>query len=121
MGTVVTMAAEELVAALDLTPHPSGCTGWFRQTFASTTKVQTKGGERTASTSIYFLQKFGQKSSFHRQRSDEVFHFYKGVPLTLYWIDQDGNMNKTILGSDIIKGERPQGSQWLQVGIWRTW
>jgi predicted cupin superfamily sugar epimerase len=98
--------ADQIISTLDLTPHPSGCSGWFRQTFASSTL--TSGGERTASTAIYFLQKFGQKSAFHRQRSDEVFHFYQGVSLTLYWIDLEGKMNKTVLGLDLSKGERPQ-------------
>eukprot|EP00092_Neocalanus_flemingeri_P016364 GFUD01017713.1.p1 GENE.GFUD01017713.1~~GFUD01017713.1.p1 ORF type:complete len:188 (+),score=47.23 GFUD01017713.1:76-564(+) len=100
--------AEQIISTLDLAPHPSGCTGWFRQTFASSTNVQTPGGERSASTAIFFLQKFGQKSAFHRQRSDEVFHFYQGAALTLYWIDQEGELHKTVLGMDLSKGERPQ-------------
>ena len=99
---------DQIISDLDLAPHPSGCTGWFRQTFESSTKVQTPGGERAASTAIFFLQKFGQKSVFHRQRSDEVFHFYQGVPLTLHWIDQTGELHKTVLGKDLSKGERPQ-------------
>eukprot|EP00092_Neocalanus_flemingeri_P001214 GFUD01001293.1.p1 GENE.GFUD01001293.1~~GFUD01001293.1.p1 ORF type:complete len:200 (+),score=46.87 GFUD01001293.1:90-602(+) len=100
--------AEQIISTLDLAPHPSGCTGWFRQTFASSTNVQTPGGERSASTAIFFLQKFGQKSAFHRQRSDEVFHFYQGAALTLYLIDQEGELQKTVLGMDLSKGERPQ-------------
>ena len=102
------MSAEEIISSLSLTPHPSGCSGWFRQTFASPTLVSTKTGERHASTAIYFLQKFGQKSAFHRQRSDEVFHFYQGAPLSLYWIDQQGAMNKVLLGLDYSKGQLPQ-------------
>ena len=103
-----TMSAEELITTLDLTPHPSGCSGWFRQTFASPTLVKTPAGERHASTAVYFLQKSGQKSPFHRQRSDEVFHFYQGAALSLYWIDQQGAMNKVVLGSNFSKGEIPQ-------------
>ena len=101
-------SADQIISSLDLTPHPSGCSGWFRQTFASSTLVQTPSGERTASTAVYFLQKFGQKSAFHRQRSAEVFHFYQGVALTLYWIDPEGGMNKTVLGLNLGKGELPQ-------------
>merc|ERR1711942_324524 len=108
MGVQLTMSAEEVINTLCLTPHPSGCSGWFRQTFASPTLVNTPAGERHASTAVYFLQKFGQKSPFHRQRSDEVFHFYQGAPLSLYWIDQEGAMNKVVLGQDISKGELPQ-------------
>ena len=64
--------AESLAELLDLTPHPAGCTGWFRQTYGDTTNVDTKQGQRAASTAIYFLQKMGMRSAFHRQRSAEV-------------------------------------------------
>ena len=65
-------SADEVAKLLDLEPHPSGCTGWFRQTFADPTSVDTPGGERAASTAIYFLQRKGMRSAFHRQRSAEV-------------------------------------------------
>merc|ERR1712004_46666 len=89
MGAVeaVTMAsADEVAKILDLEPHPSGCTGWFRQTFVDPTTVDSANGKRAASTSIYFLQRKGMRSAFHRQRSAEVFHHYIGAPLALYWI-----------------------------------
>ena len=102
------VGVDELAKLLDLEPHPSGCTGWFRQTFADSTTVDTAGGERAASTAIYFLQRKGMSSTFHRQRSAEVFHHYIGAPLALYWIDGSGLMNKAILGKDLTKGQRPQ-------------
>ena len=69
----VTMtSADEVAKILDLEPHPSGCTGWFRQTFADPTMVDSANGKRAASTSIYFLQRKGMRSAFHRQRSAEV-------------------------------------------------
>jgi len=106
--TPTMQTADQIISKLDLTPHPSGCSGWFRQVSSSSTTVQTPGGERSASTAIYFLQKSGQKSAFHRQRSDEVFHFYQGVALTIYWIDQKADLHKTVLGMDLGKGEVPQ-------------
>ena len=101
---------EQIISQLDLAPHPSGCSGWFRQSFTSSTTVQTPAGERTAGTAIYFLQKFGQKSAFHRQTSAEVLHFYHGVPLDLYWIDKKGKMQNAVLGMNINKGEKPHVS-----------
>ena len=65
-------SADEVAKILDLEPHPSGCTGWFRQTFADPTTVDSANGKRAASTSIYFLQRKGMRSAFHRQRSAEV-------------------------------------------------
>jgi len=101
-------SADEVAKLLELEPHPSGCTGWFRQTFADPTTVDTPGGKRAASTAIYFLQRKGMRSAFHRQRSAEVFHHYTGAPLALYWIDSSGVMNKAILGKDLVKGQLPQ-------------
>jgi predicted cupin superfamily sugar epimerase len=112
---------EQIITQLDLTPHPSGCSGWFRQSFSSPTTVQTLAGERAASTTIYFLQKFGQQSAFHRPTSAELLHFYHGVPLALYWIDQKGKMHKTVLGMELNKGERPQVSIWLFIKSWHAW
>jgi len=100
--------ADEVAKLLELEPHPSGCTGWFRQTFADPMSVDTPGGKRAASTAIYFLQRKGMRSAFHRQRSTEVFHHYIGAPLALYWIDSSGQMNKAVLGKDLAKGQRPQ-------------
>jgi predicted cupin superfamily sugar epimerase len=109
------LSPEQIISQLDLAPHPSGCSGWFRQSFTSSTTVQTPAGERAASTAIYFLQKFGQKSAFHRQTSAEVLHFYHGVSLALYWIDKKGKMQNAVLGMNISKGERPQVSIWIFV------
>ena len=66
------VSADEVAKFLELEPHPSGCTGWFRQTFADPWSVDTPGGKRAASTAIYFLQRKGMRSAFHRQRSTEV-------------------------------------------------
>ena len=100
--------AEELATLLQLTPHPAGCSGWFRQTYSDPTIVATPGGDRAASTAIYFLQKFGQKSEFHRQRSAETFHHYAGAPLALYWITEAGELGSAVLGPDIAAGQLPQ-------------
>merc|ERR1739842_240236 len=109
MGEKERMAsADEVAKLLELEPHPSGCTGWFRQTFADPWSVDTPGGKRAASTSIYFLQRKGMRSAFHRQRSAEVFHHYMGAPLALYWINSKGELHKAILGKDLEKGQRPQ-------------
>jgi len=101
-------SADEVAKILDLEPHPSGCTGWFRQTFADPTMVDSANGKRAASTSIYFLQRKGMRSAFHRQRSAEVFHHYMGAPLALYWINSKGELHKAVLGKDLAKGQRPQ-------------
>jgi len=112
------MKAEELVTMLSLSPHPSACAGWFRETFRDSKQVETAGGTRAASTTIYFLQKKGMKSGFHRLRSSEVIHHYQGVPLVVYQIcPTTGKLERFVLGKDYKKGERPQvvipGDNWF--------
>ena len=69
--------------ALDLLPHPEG--GWFRQTWASPVTFTPPGypGPRAAATLIYFLLGPGEESRWHKVRSDEIWLWHSGGPLTL--------------------------------------
>lgn len=74
--------ADELIAALQLQPHPEG--GWYREWFRAASGVRAADGrERSALTSIDFLLKAGQWSAWHRVASDEVWHVLEGR-LTLW-------------------------------------
>ena len=79
--------AAELIATLQLEPHPEG--GYFREVFRSPSRVVTADGRgvRVAATSIYFLLAQGSLSRWHRVRSDEIWHLYEGGPLELLEID----------------------------------
>ena len=79
--------AAELIATLQLVPHPEG--GYFREVFRSTSNVVTTDGraERSAATTIYFLLAHGSHSRWHRVRSDEIWHLYEGGPLELLELD----------------------------------
>jgi len=79
--------ASELINLLSLEPHPEG--GYFSQVFRSSAKVQPEDGrdKRPALTTIYFLLIEGMHSRWHRVESDEVWHYYEGDILELYWID----------------------------------
>ena len=89
--------AAELIAALQLQPHPEG--GWFRQTF----RDDVPGG-RARSTLIYYLLEHGDQSAWHRVDAAEVWHWYAGAPLELR-VDRQ----LLTLGSDLAAGHRPQG------------
>jgi predicted cupin superfamily sugar epimerase len=97
-----------LVRCLELSPHPEG--GYFRETFrADPLPFAVPGrGARAASTAIYFLLPSGDFSAFHRVASDEVWHFYGGVPLELHCLNSDGSHEPVRLGPDLLAGERPQ-------------
>ena len=96
--------AEEVIAALDLTPHPEG--GFFRETFRDTAPA----GQRGASTAIYYLLRAGELSRWHRIDAVEVWHWYAGAPLLLS-LSPDGRRRQTLrLGGALAAGERPQAA-----------
>jgi len=82
--------AVELIAALDLRPHPEG--GFYRQIFKSAVQVRPMDGRgpRAALTTIYFLLPEGSVSRWHQVASDEVWHLYEGGPLELLELDATG-------------------------------
>jgi len=74
------------------------------------------------STAIYYLLPSGNVSHLHRFPSSEVWHFYSGEPITVFEIDDDGNMNHTVLGHDILAGQKLQYVQkpWTWFGAYPT-
>lgn len=96
------------VEHLNLQPHPEG--GFFKETYRSEIKLQPfeNIGERSLSTGIYFLITSGNFSAFHRIKSDEMWHFYAGSPLTVHVIKKDGTYTELNIGLDLIKGQLPQ-------------
>lgn len=79
----------ELIATLDLHPHPEG--GFYRELHRSMSQVTPADGRgvRAALTTIYFLLPGGTSSRWHRVSSDEVWHLYEGGPLELLELDAD--------------------------------
>lgn len=71
------MTADDIIAHLNLAPHPEG--GWYRQTWTET----EDGPVRSSGTSIYFLLKAGEASHWHRVDATEIWHYYAGAPLEL--------------------------------------
>lgn len=95
------MTANEIVALLELTPHPEG--GFYRQNFAD-----AASGARPYSTAIYYLLEGGMAGRWHRVDSAEVWHYYAGAPLRLT-VSADGvATNEQVLGPVLTDGQRPQ-------------
>src|SRR5579885_3203332 len=74
-----------LIEELDLRPHPEG--GYFRETFRSARQVRVGAAERNALTAIYYVLWYGEFSAFHSIGSDEIWHHYRGAPVTIEMID----------------------------------
>ena len=89
---------EKLIQDNKLSPHPEG--GFYRETHRS-----------EYSTGIFYLLTEGQKSSFHRIKSDEMWHFYGGDSISIVEITQEGTIKETVLD-----GNKPQ--YFVQANVW---
>jgi uncharacterized protein len=104
---------------LRLEPHPEG--GYFRQTYQADLVLPGNclpgfGGARAVSTAIYFLLEGDNFSSFHRLKSDEMWHFYAGASLVVHVISEQGTYSKSLLGTDVEAGEEFQAV--VRAGCW---
>ena len=96
-----------LIEKLELKPHPEG--GWYRECYRSP-EVITAGNlparfptDHCLSTSIYYLLQNYEFSSFHRIKSDEIWHFYLGSPVKLYVL-KAGFQELVMLGDNVDAG-----------------
>lgn len=106
IGSVLNQSAIRLINKLNLQEHPEG--GYFVETYRSEKSMNMEGydGPRPVSSAIYFLLVGEQFSSFHRMKSDELWHFYAGSSLVLHIIETGtGRLKELKLGSDVDKGE----------------
>ncbi|KVT05372.1 hypothetical protein WT24_21220 [Burkholderia sp. MSMB1078WGS] len=95
------ISATDLIRQFDLQPHPEG--GYFRETYRATESVvrPSDGAPRAASTAIYYLLCDGAYSSWHRIRSDEVWHFYAGDPIEVWVLDARDGLTIHRLGNPL--------------------
>jgi len=105
--------AEDMIRALDLQPHPEG--GWYRETWRTT----ISDGNRASATAIIFLLAQGERSHWHRVDADELWIWQGGAALTLFTaLGDDGPINHSILGPDLLAGQVPQGL--VSAGQWQA-
>ncbi|MHC1727200.1 MAG: cupin domain-containing protein [Syntrophobacteraceae bacterium] len=104
--------AQAWIEKLHLTEHPEG--GYFAPAYRST-ELLKKGclpdrftGNRVALSSIYYLLKREQFSTFHRLKSFEQWNFYAGSTLTVTILEPGGSLVEKKLGRDLEKGESLQ-------------
>ena len=114
-------ARPPLAEQLDLRPHPEG--GWFRETWRSPVSFQPDGydGPRAAATAIYFLLQPGEESRWHVVRSDELWMWHAGGPLSLQFGGNGGEPQPggvILLGHDVSAGQRPQVV--VPGGVWQS-
>lgn len=102
--------ADYFIEKLQMTAHVEG--GYFSESYRS-----NEGHERTTEgvlesrslwSSIYFLLRDGEVSNFHRLKSDEMWYYQSGSPLSIYMISPEGKLTIEKLGLQIDAGEKPQ-------------
>ena len=97
------------IKTLDLSPHPEG--GYFREMYRSAETIEANhlpkrfNGTRTFSTAIYYLLRTEERSRLHRIKSDEIWHFYRGLPLTIHTFGANGSYRAVRLGGNPGRGE----------------
>ncbi len=108
------------IEKLQLEPHPEG--GYFRQTYRAELEIALQAlplgftRAHAISTAIYFLLAGENFSAFHRLRSDEMWHFYIGAPVTVHMIEPDGTYSAIALGDDPGAGHVLQAV--VRAGCW---
>jgi len=108
------------IEKLNLEKHPEG--GWFKEIYRSAEMVpeislpKVFSGLRNFSTSIYYLLKGDDFSSFHRIKSDEIWHYYTGNSSLEIISIEKGELKTQILGNE------PEGNQSFQLVVPKnTW
>ncbi|MEI6084245.1 MAG: cupin domain-containing protein [Verrucomicrobiota bacterium] len=83
------------IEKLRLVKHPEG--GYYRETYRALLDV---------STAIYFLLPAGEVSLLHRIKSDEVWHFYAGSPLTIQVLGEAAIELSAAMPQAVVPGGR---------------
>lgn len=111
---------EYWIEKLNLSSHPEG--GFFAETYRAEGIIPKSVLSKNFSTScsystvIYFLLSGDTFSAFHKIASDELWHFYDGDPLSIFFFDVHGTLHEKVLGMDIEKGQSPQVL--IPAGLW---
>lgn len=109
-----------IIDKLELLPHPEG--GFYRESYRASGEINTNSldsdysGARNYATAIYYLLTSNTFSAFHRIKQDETWHFYKGSPIRIHIIDQEGAYSSVDLGNDFNANQIPQFT--VAGGVW---
>lgn len=94
---------KELIERFKLQAHPEG--GYYSEEYRS--EITLPNLNRQLMTSIYFLLPSEHVSHFHRIKSDELWFFHEGSPLTVHTLDENGHHEHHV-GLDLTVNQTPQ-------------
>ncbi|XP_041349735.1 uncharacterized protein LOC121369008 [Gigantopelta aegis] len=100
---------EQLIAHHNMIPHPQG--GYCCELYRSQDTVSQEdmsfrySGDRSVSSSFYYLLVNEQVAKLHRLKSPGIWHFYEGSPLIIHEFVPNGDYKMHTLGPDVAKDE----------------
>lgn len=106
------MTAQDIIWRLDMVPLGAEG-GMVKETWRS----KKKDHGISDGSAIYYLLTEDSFSHLHRLTGEEVYHFYMGDPVELCELKQDGSMQITVLGTDLMEGQIPQ--HLVEGGVWQ--
>jgi predicted cupin superfamily sugar epimerase len=116
------LTAQEIIKFFQMKPLPDEG-GYYVETYRAKGKITQANlppgysAWRNFSTAILYLLTPDTFSRLHRVRSDEVFHFYLGDPVTMLQLHPDASSKIIILGQDILNGQCVQAV--VPAGVWQ--
>ena len=105
--------AEQIIELFGMKPL-KGEGGFYAETYRCSERIGEAHlpagyvGDRSFGSAILYLLTPETFSRLHRLRSDEIFHFYLGDPVTMLQLHPDGAAEVITLGQDILNGQRVQ-------------
>jgi predicted cupin superfamily sugar epimerase/mannose-6-phosphate isomerase-like protein (cupin superfamily) len=114
-------SARQLIDKIGMKLIPGeGC--WFAPTYSSADPIEGAAaarvtGEHRAYSAIYALETGVDFSALHRLKTDEMWHFYGGVPVEMLLLYPDGHGAIVVIGPDVLAGQRPQFL--VPRGVWQ--
>ena len=110
------LTANQLIAHFGMTQLPVEGTS-FVSTYRSAVELPDGGPIGTAMIGLYSGDP-PSRSLFHRLAFDEVWHFYRGDPMRLVLLRDDGSSDDVVMGSDVLAGQRVQFV--IPAGVWQA-
>jgi predicted cupin superfamily sugar epimerase len=107
------MTAERIIQLFGMKPLPQEG-GFYVETYRATEQIKKAAlpvnlsGDRNIATAILYLLSADTFSALHRLKSDEIFHFYLGDPVTMLQLHPDSSTEIATLGNDILNGQKIQ-------------
>ncbi|ARF56093.1 cupin domain-containing protein [Streptomyces gilvosporeus] len=96
---------EALIDFYGLVPLPREG-GRFRRTWAGPERAD--GRPEGSAIVMLLTAEPDDFSALHRLPTDEIWHFYRGDPLTLLLLHDDGTSRTAVLGPDVLGGQHVQ-------------